>query len=334
MKYSDEKGNLVPFPNLKQRLLDKGMEALQQKKYEEALDLLQQTLDIDSELDEVHLAVVVCLFELGHLDEAKGRCQTMLKQDIGDYYEVLQIYLTILVQLGQYEEVEITIEAVLQEGKFPSQTVENFYRLLDFSRKMTASEGNENPLFNVSVDLLLEDIPITEQWNIIQALRNESHGISFAYHAIDEYLLNETKHPMLKTAILHMYMEKEISRDLEVEKFGRQMELNSDQLQEIATHPFTIEVLQILDDTLGNENPSLFEVVKEMWHRHLYVIYPFIPQPEDAAIWAAGLHKIGYDLHGIEVDPMEIANLYQVSIRDLRSASSRIQEIEEISFLE
>jgi tetratricopeptide (TPR) repeat protein len=334
MKYSDKKGNLVPFPNLKQRLLDKGMEALQQKKYEEALELLQQTLDIDSELDEVHLAVVVCLFELGYLDEAKERCQTMLQQDIGDYYEVLQIYLTILVQLGQYEEVETTIEAVLQEGKFPSQTVENFYRLLDFSRKMTANEDNENPLLSVNVDLLLEDITITEQWNIIQALRNEKFGISFSYHALDEYLLNATKHPMLKTAILHMFMEKEISREIKVEKFGRRMELNSDQLQEIATHSFTIEVLQLLDDSLGNENPSLFEVAKEMWHRHLYVIYPFIPQPEEATIWAAGIHTTGYDLHGIEIDPIEISNLYQISIQDLRSASSRIREIEEISFFE
>jgi hypothetical protein len=333
MKQRDKNSNLVPFPNLKQRLLDKGMEALQQKKYQEALLLLQQTLEMDNELEEVHLAIVICLFELGFLDEAREKCQTMLKQDLGDYYEVLQIYLTILVQLGQYKEVESTIEAVLQEGKFPHQTVENFYRLLDFSRKMTVSQEMESSQLELEVERLLEEISISEQWNIIQALRGESHGISFSYHILDEYLLDATKHPLIKTGILHMFIEKEISRSLEIEKFGNIMVLHTDTLQEISTHPFINKVISLLDYTLGNENPSLFEVVKEMWYRQLHVLFPFIPQPEDENIWAGGIHKVGYDFHGIEIEEEEIAELYQITVHELLRASNQIKEIEEISFL-
>lgn len=330
MKHRTSK--VVPFPNLKQRLLDKGMGALQQKKFEEALELLQQTIEMDDQLEEVQLAIIVCLLELGYLDEAKQKCQTMLQQDIGDYYEVLQIYLTILIQLRQYEEVEATIEAVLQEGKIPSQTVENLYRLLDFSRKMTSNVMEEKPL--VDVNLLRENLPLSEQWNIIQALRHEAHGISFAYDALDEYLRDESKHPMLKTVILHMFIEKEISRKLEVEKFGNYIKVTTGELHDITNHPFTMSVLQALDHFLGNENPSLFEVVKEMWNRHLYVIYPFIPQPENANMWAAGIHKVGYDLHGIDIDLAEITSLYQISTKDLLFTSSRIREIDDISFIE
>jgi tetratricopeptide (TPR) repeat protein len=333
MTQRDKNSNLVPFPNLKQRLLDKGMEALQQKKYQEALQLLQQTLEMDDELEEVRLAIVVCLFELGHLEEAREKCQMMLHQDIGDYYEVLQIYLTILVQLGQYKEVETTIEAVLQEDKIPHQTVENFYRLLDFSRKMTVNKEIDHPQREVEVQLLLEDLSFSEQYAIVQALRGENYGISFAYPVLDQYLMDSTKHPVIKTAILHMFMEKEISRSLEVEKFGRSMVLNSVNLQGISSHPFTMKVIRLLDDTLGNENPSLYEVVKEMWYRQLYVLYPFLPNPEEEAIWAAGIHKVGYDFHGIDVEPEEIAELYHISVRDLTYASNQIKEIDEIAFL-
>ncbi|WP_456278082.1 tetratricopeptide repeat protein [Bacillus sp. AK128] len=333
MTKRDKDSNLVPFPNLKQRLLDKGMEALQKKQYQEALSLLQQTLDIDHELEEVQLAMVVCLFELGHLEEAHEKCQMMLKQDIGDYYEVLQIYLTILVQLGKYKEVESTIEAVLQEGKIPPQTVENFYRLLDFSRKMTVNHEVEPAEPEVNVELLLEELTISEQWNIIQALRSESYGISFSYPVLDQVLLDETKHPLIKTAILHMFMEKEIGRSLEVEKFGRIMTFQTNSLQEITSHPFTTLVLRVLDDTLGNENPTLFEVVKEMWYRHMYVLFPFLPQPEEEMVWAAGIHKVGYELHGIEIDLEEVADLYEITADDLEKASSQIKQIEEISFL-
>ncbi|WP_246940967.1 tetratricopeptide repeat protein [Bacillus pinisoli] len=329
----NQPGNLVPFPNLKQRLLDKGMDALKHKKYQEALDLLQQTIEMDPDLEEVQLGIVVCLFELGQLEEAKEKCQVMLKQDIGDYFEVLQIYLTILVQLGQYKEVESTIEAVLQEGDFPSQTVETFYRLLDFSRKMNVNKEVEQTQPEFEVEQLLEDISIADQLSIIQALRSESHGISFSYAVIDSFLLDETKHPLVKTAILHMFMEKEISRSLEIEKFGRRMTIQTGELQEVSQHPFTLAVLTLLDDTLGNENPSLFEVVKEIWYRQLSVLYPFLPYPEEEVIWAAGLHKVGYDFHGIDIESEEIAELYQIAARDLRFASSQIREIEEISFL-
>ncbi|MFZ3588365.1 tetratricopeptide repeat protein [Bacillus sp. DJP31] len=332
MKKSKYEGKVVPFPNLQQRLLDKGMEALQQKKFEEALELLQQTLKLDDQLHEVQLGIVICMLELDFLDEAKERCQAMLQQDIGDYYEVLQIFITILIQLQQYDEVEMTIEAVLQEGKIPPHTVENFYRLLDFSRKMTTSDHTEKPL--MEVERLLEDISISEQWSIVQALRNERLGISFAYDTVDKFLQNESKHPMIKTAILHMFIEKEIQRSVEIEKFGQHMNCKTEELHATETHFFTLAVLQQLDDTLGNENPSLFEVVKEMWHRHLYVMYPFIPSPEEASTWAAGLHKIGYDFHGIDVEPEEIADLYNIASTDLVYCCGRIREIEEISWIE
>jgi tetratricopeptide (TPR) repeat protein len=323
---------VVPFPNLKQRLLDKGMDALKQKKFDDALELLQQTLQYDHTMDEVHFGVVVCLFELGYLEEAKDKCQQMLKQDLGDYYDVLQLYLTILIQLKEYEEVETTIEAVLQEDKIPPHTIENFYRLLDFSRKMTEHEVREDS--HIDVDCLLDDdVSIPEQWNIIHALRNESKGISYTYPTLDQFLLNETKHPMIKTAVLQLFIEKDIFREVSVEKFGHKLTINSTELHHVEGHPFTIEVLQVLDSTLGNENPSLYEIVKEMWIRHLYVMYPFHPQPKVAAIWAAGLHKVGYDLHGIEIDSDELTDMYKISSKDLLFSSSRIREIEEISFI-
>lgn len=53
------------------------------------------------------------------------------------YFTVLQVYMTILIQLKKYEEVKSTIEAVLEENQLPAESAEQFYKLLDFSRKMT-----------------------------------------------------------------------------------------------------------------------------------------------------------------------------------------------------
>ncbi|MBM6619783.1 tetratricopeptide repeat protein [Bacillus suaedaesalsae] len=333
MDNNDQFKNVIPFPNLQKRLLDKGMEALQKKNFDEALALLQQALEYDDSLDEVQFGIVICLFELGYLEEAKVNCSRMLKEDVGDYYDVLQLYLTILVQLGNYEEVESTIEAVLQEDKIPPQTVENFYKLLDFSRKMTADEDVILETQRVEVTRIIESDSVQEQWNVVQALRNERLGIAYSFPILDQYLLDEMKHPIVKTSILQLLIEKDIFREVSVEKFGKVLKVNTAELYDMETHAFTHQVIQVLDDTLGNENPSLFEVAKEMWFRHLYVNYPFNSQPENEAIWAAGLHKVGYDLHGIDIEAEEIAELYKITIQDLLFASCRIKEIEEISFI-
>ncbi|MFX0112841.1 tetratricopeptide repeat protein, partial [Bacillus pumilus] len=50
-----------------------------------------------------------------------------------------QVYMTILIQLKEYEEVKQTIEAVLAENHLPAESAEHFYKLLEFSRRMIES---------------------------------------------------------------------------------------------------------------------------------------------------------------------------------------------------
>src|SRR5690606_8883706 len=113
------------FPKLKERLMEKGLEALTNKKFSEALTFLTQAQEFERGNHEIELGIVICLFEMGELEQAKENCLVMLKEDVGDYFHVLQIYVTILIQLGQYDEVKTTIEAVLDEDAVPPEYYDN-----------------------------------------------------------------------------------------------------------------------------------------------------------------------------------------------------------------
>lgn len=52
----------------------------------------------DTESD-LHLGMAICFLELGELEEAKSVCEKMLKEGYGHYFTVLQVYMTILIQL-------------------------------------------------------------------------------------------------------------------------------------------------------------------------------------------------------------------------------------------
>jgi tetratricopeptide (TPR) repeat protein len=331
-----KRSNVIPFPNLKERYIDKGMTLLKEKKYHQALEMFSEAKELNEDKAEIHLGMAICLMELGELVEAKVICKKMLLEDIGHYFTVLQIYLTILIQLREYHEVQSTIEAVLEENHLPAESAEHFYKLLEFSRKMTQNDADiiEDEEDDSNQTVYIEDIleNTTKQLAYIQSLKDRN--LSKHFSALKVLLENPNSHPMVKSMILHLMIENEVEKEVTVFKFGETITVIPAKLDDISDLPFTKKVLNILDDTLGNENPTLYEAVKELWIRHLYVLYPFLPQPTDANLWAAALHIVGYEMHGITLDPAEVQHMYELSLPTLHEACKKIYQLEEISYMQ
>ena len=93
------------------------------------------------------------------------------------YFTVLQVYMTILIQLKQYEEVKSTIEAVLEENQLPAESAEQFYRLLEFSRKMTDPDQQDEAWEEEYEDILDAEKVLNspaEQMNLIHSLKDRN----------------------------------------------------------------------------------------------------------------------------------------------------------------
>ncbi|WP_227551399.1 tetratricopeptide repeat protein [Metabacillus sediminilitoris] len=334
----DEKkrSNIIPFPNLKERYIDKGMALLKEKKYHQALEMFSEAKNLNEDKAEIHLGMAICFMELGELVEAKNICKKMLLEDIGHYFTVLQIYLTILIQLREYHEVQSTIEAVLEENHLPAESAEHFYKLLEFSRKMTQNDVDifEDEGVEDQQTLYIEDVleNTTKQLAYIQSLKDRN--VIKHFSSLKILLENPKSHPMVKSMILHLMIENEIEKEVTVYKFGESITVIPAKLEDISDLPFTKKVLTKLDDILGNENPTLYEAVKELWIRHLYVLYPLLPQPTDANLWAAALHIVGYEMHGITIDQNEVQEMYNQSFPTLQEACKKIYQIEEISYMQ
>lgn len=335
----NRQGKIVQFPNLKKRLIEEGMLALQNKQFQNAYHFLSDARELDPFNPEITIGIVLCLIEMGDLQEAKQTCKKILQEDIGDYFHVLQIYLTILIQLREYNEVTSTIEAVLEENHIPSQYAENFYQLLDFSRKMNEDSrkakvdvSEENNEIHTAVHKINEGT-LNDQYRTIQSLKD--YRIQPILKALKDFLIDPEKHPVLKTMILQLLIERGVEEETIVEKFG----------QTLTIHPKTLEntfqdqsygerVLQLVENNLGNNNPTLFELLKDLWYRHLYVLFPFHPEPEDPKQWAAALHIVGYEFHSMNTTVKEIIQMYDINQSQLTTAMEKIKKIEEISFLQ
>ncbi|OYN65563.1 DNA damage checkpoint antagonist DdcA [Bacillus safensis] len=335
MKHDKKKDNVILFPGLKERLIEKGMAALKDKQYQEALHLFSEAKSYDDdEESDIHLGMAICFLELGELQDAKRVCEKMLHEGYGHYFTVLQVYMTILIQLKEYEEVKQTIEAVLEENHLPAESAEHFYKLLEFSRKMIDSpeeilDDDEDAGSEVNIDDMLKRPE--EQVQFIHSLKDRN--ITPHMGLLNTILQNPDGNPLVKSMILQLLADHDVAKPVHVTKFGDSLTLIPSEAVKPEQMPLLPQVLRMLDDTLGNENPTLYQGVEELWRRHLFVLYPFLPKYTDPSLWAAALHKVGYEMHGIEIELEELHLLYEFNERELREACTMLKDIEEISYL-
>ncbi|MEH7223055.1 tetratricopeptide repeat protein [Bacillus sp. JJ1566] len=330
---------IIPFPKLKERLMEKGLEALTNKKFNEALSLLKQAKELEKGNHEIELGIVICLFELGELEQAKENCLIMLKEDVGDYFHVLQIYVTILIQLGEYDEVKTTIQAVLDEDAIPPEYVDNLSQLLELSKRMLVTDGAEKEaeFSNEEVRDQLQHILYNEgmignQIAVIQSLKELN--IRKYLDLLVPFLTIPEKHPVVKTIIIQLLVTNQVNEEIEVEKFGETTKVNPAKLVDPSMSPFTNKVLSILDEQLQNENPTLYETAKEIWLQHLFVLYPFTLEDEKPAMYAAALHLHSAELHGMEIENQKIEQIYGVSLFELKHTLDKLEKVERFSNIE
>jgi tetratricopeptide (TPR) repeat protein len=326
-------GKIVYFPGLVQRLLEKGMDALKEKKHKEAKRFFYEVLEFESDDAQAHLGYILSMFGLGQLSDAKTQCEQMLREGIGDYYDTLQIYLSILVQLQEYDRAVEMLEAVLEENRLPPQMAESFYQLLEFSRKRRSEPGiTEEPRGHTThIDIhkqreLIESPDIEKQWIAIQNLSESSQ--SEATDLYKQFLKEEDKDPFLKSMILQILEKKDMKEPVAIEKFGRSMTVHPEDLSHLISGNFTEKVKNTLSTTLQQENPTLYEMALQVWEHFVTAMFPIDIEYEDESVWAGALFQVVHELNGIEVNDERIAERHDITHQHLLQAVEKIKMVE------
>lgn len=332
-------GNVILFPDLEKRLLEKGLETLQSKDFREAIALFEEARKLDPGNSDIYIGLVLAYYEAGFLKEAKEIANEMLKEGIGDYFQTVDLYLMILVQLHEYEEIVTTIEVLLEEREIPVEKVEHFSRMLDFSRRMVDGkdvdetripEDTPEPENHSHILQLFKSNDPKEQMLAIAQLANLN--IMPYLEEIILYLLSPEGHPFLKTMLVNVLKEHGYDKEVSIEKFGWSKVVNPSDLFDIHANIQLNVIKKEIGNQLENDNPILFEHTVSLIERQLFLIYPFDLSPNDSKIWSAAYHFIALEYFGIEESIENISKIYKVNEEEVGNACSFIRKIEEISY--
>ncbi len=327
------KDNVIFFPGLEKRLTDKGLESLENKKYNEAIPLLEEARELDPDNDNILIGLVLAYFEAGAFKKAKALANDMLLKGIGDYFQMVDLYLTVLIQLHEYQEIVTTIEALLDEKEIPPEKHDHFVTILQFSQRMAENRQSETDEEETipepqGLDLFSKN-NLNDQMLVVAGLAEKN--IRPYVEEIADYLKSEIGHPFLKTMLLTLLKEQEIDRELVVRKFELEERVIPSSLPEVRVQPRMIEVKGLLAD-LESDNPVLYESTIGMVERTFFISYPFELEPENPAAWAAAFRIMAQEYLGFEPNNSKIASEYGTAEQEIEKAREQIEGMEEISY--
>lgn len=326
--------NIILYPGLVKRLIEKGMDALKAKDGEAAYQFFLHAEEHEPEHPQVLFGKMLSLVELGRLEEAVGYTNDLLREGIGDYYDNLQVHISLLVQLGKYQEVVDILDAVLSENRFPAQYAESFYQLLHFSRQMVGDQEWPGQIEPETIPLqediihMLESTSVELQSTALTLLKDSSHPEAITL--LIQYVEGENRDYALQSLALQALHDKDCSQEIHIKKGSYEGVVRPSEIDNERHESFGRRIEEALEARLEQEDPLLFEMAKHLSWSHMLSIYPFLPEPADEEFWSSVFYFCAAERMGID-NPIETeTNLVQKN--HIYEKCNEVKEIEAIVY--
>ena len=329
----DKKENtVVLFPQLSERYIDQGFLALKERKFEDALRCFEILRQYNAETEQTELASVICLLELKRIEESKEQCEKLLETGTVLFGDILETYVTILVQTNDYEGVIEIIEEVLQTKELAPEQKEKLAQLALFAQGMLHGEEGPQVDSNFDLDEFTNELFVENFGHKLRVINSLSlKNLDKALPALQKFLLDEEQHPYLKTSILYKMVENQMEEKVEVEKFGDTITVipaNIGHNEEQSN-----KIIHILSNRLEHDHPDIFETIITYWREMQTSIFPFPLLMDKAEVWAAVLERIGRKRFGLIIDEEEIMTAYNINLEEFHIAYQWFLRIEREGYL-
>lgn len=278
MERQDKK--VVLFPKWKDRIEEEAFQAVREKKYEEALKHLNLLLDYQESNQEVDIARLTCLIELGKQQQAEVLCEELLAKKDDYYFAYVHIYATLLFQANKYQEVSALIDNVFQNEKtvpdpYLSQ-LKTLHQLNDSLLKEQTDKQTSATLSKLKDAVEQQDDVL--QWHLVNHLRDSDISL---FISLFETMLRDTSiNPMVKTVILGLLQANTYNEKVEIRKFSQITYVIPNTFPYMTDHFIYKNVKQEMA-TIEQENPSVYELADQLLYRFFFVVYPCIPEQMD-----------------------------------------------------
>ncbi|MFC5603930.1 DUF3196 family protein [Sporosarcina koreensis] len=271
-----KKDNIVVFPGALERLIEKGLDAVEDTDYAEAVEAFGQAYHFDPDNTRILAPYAVSLYETKDFPLAKEVATKLLHSGTTDYLDAMELYLAISIQLQDYEEVEMTIETLLEEDIVPPDMMNKFNYLRELNKRLSYRYVREDlepkQLDAFTMEEFLEGTTETQQKILAVFENSELDGAT--KDLLSQIVENESLHPIVITYALVLLRESGYDEEVTVRKFGFAKRVIPVELELPSQDERSVDVVNQIG-LLFEKDPTRMQMAIDASLRYGIVAYPF-----------------------------------------------------------
>lgn len=274
--------NIIFFPGMIEKLIEDGLAFAEENNHIKAVECFDEAKKY-VELDDMILSVyILALLETRRQLEAKEICERLMKKKSPMFEQIVELYLTILLDLKEYEEVDQVLNKLLVDKRFSNDRKQNFLQLKELSGKLAAEQKNmqheENTFIQTDMDLnkftmdTFIKLSLEEQEQLLQG--SFFKEITEVIPNIVQIAESTQVYPAVRSLALLVLGAAGETTEVTIEKFGFKEKITPvapptpnaiDRIEGI-----NLQVHEILE-----KEPSKLEMTVGLVHTHAYALFPF-----------------------------------------------------------
>lgn len=268
------KENLLIFPGTFEKLVEKGIRSAEIGLHSDAVEAFDQAIRYEPDCPDFLGPYAVALYETKDFTRAKEIANRLLQSGTANYIDSMELYLTICIQLQQYEEVEMTIQMLIEEQIIPEELMAKFNYLRELNNRLTKRYPDEYSI--------IDEVPFTLDEFMEMEPRAQHHALA-SLEGTDLAIIKpvlidiaEAVHfsPLVKTFALTLLREANCTESLRVSKFGLEAEIIPAELTLPGRDLKTKKVLAELEQ-IFLQDPTKLDLAKGLIEKFAITSFPF-----------------------------------------------------------
>lgn len=276
----EQRGNMVIFPGALMTQLDKAARAADRHDFMEAV----RQFEIAAELGELEpgmqLVFAYSLYEVRQFEKALQICESLLHEGYEEYEELMDLYVTLLVELRRFDEADALISTLIEERVLSPERKEKWLHLRDLSGRLAANMESKpipEPLDELDPELYeLENFltyPLMKQYQLLlAAFEGDCQKLEEEWRSIVE---QQTVHPVVQTLALLLLMSTDSTEIVRVRKFNWDQPWIPAALNEPFENARFTDLVKKIEERLEKE-PTAYLLIRDTFQHHAYLQYPYV----------------------------------------------------------
>ncbi len=281
-------------------------------KYEDALKLLSETHNENQAYQKI-----ICLYSLKRYSEARIECEILKEYAEKNYYDVIAIYVSILLEMDSLEEAKHILEEELSMPYVPSKYEKIFNETYDELLKKGRENSKSINIFDTIDDEELANLLLTcadkdTMFLLLEQL--EQRNIRHLLPTLEKYLKDENKERVFKTIIIESLAAQNVNQEFIVVSKNEIFTVNPCNCTPVMEMRSIKEIIQLIENELGNKDVSFIQYCSEVLMAYIGNIYPNDIKKENYPLIAASIIIYVESLIGNNVNYSEnLINKYNIS---------------------